>query len=483
MMMTRDEHVTDRDSCPTRQSSDTTAAMGDQMLLGLEYIWIGVLGIEDPLRAGVCEAVATCQRAGIFVRMVTGDCRETGESIARRCGILMRGGLVMEGEAFRALDDDQLVPRLGKLQVLARSSPLDKQRLVRLLREQLGEIVAVTGDGSNDGPALRAAHVGFSMGITGTQLAQEASSIVLLDDNFASIVKAASWGRCITRSVRKFLQFQLTVNVSAVVTAIVTAVTTAASVLTAVQMLWVNLIMDSLGALALATDVPTADLLARPPEPPGSALITRPMAWHIGSQASLQLAVCLGLFYSLDTAENDRVLRAFTFNTFVFLQLFNELNCRALSDPFEDGNVARPGRLWRVCGETFDVRNWLFWLIWWGTVAGQAVIVQWGGRVFGTVPLSGAQWGQSLLLAAICVPLSLLMKLLRPWRLWGQHAGEASAEPRHPTREQLAWQSAVHGIRARRQFYSAIRRRVTLTNVRGGGEGDMVPQSPDLLLK
>lgn len=461
---------------------DCESIHDDSDLLDLEYCWLGVYGIEDPLRPGVKEAVATCQKAGIFVRMVTGDCRETAESIARRCGILMRGGLVLEGPEFRSMSDEMLYKKLPKLQVLARSSPLDKQRLVRLLKKGLGEIVAVTGDGSNDGPALKASDVGFSMAITGTQLAQEASAIVLLDDNFSSIVKAASWGRSITRSVRKFLQFQLTVNVSAVMTAVVTALTTKSSVLTAVQMLWVNLLMDSLGALALATDLPTADLLQVPPERPGSPLITKLMTWQILSQAILQLFLCLGAFYSnFMGIVDEKLMRTFIFNLFVFLQLFNELNCRSISGS------------WRVdIVQMFEMKNGMFWTIWIGTITMQIGIVEFGGKVFATVPLDWKLLTVSVLLAASSVPLSILVKLFK-----GSNVN-VTVRAMHPTRGELAWQSAIHNIRTRARFYSAIRRKLASScvdlNMERGGDAsvkfekdpfktpEMSPKSTDSLL-
>ena len=170
--------------------------------------WIGVMGIVDPLRPGVIKAVEDCQNAGVFVRMVTGDNVMTAKAIAMECGIFTAGGIIMEGPRFRTLNSlqmDQIIPRL---QVLARSSPEDKRILVKRLKE-LGEIVAVTGDGTNDGPALRMADVGFSMGIAGTEVAKEASSIILMDDDFASIVKAIMWGRCVNDGVKKFLQVRL----------------------------------------------------------------------------------------------------------------------------------------------------------------------------------------------------------------------------------------------------------------------------------
>jgi P-type Ca2+ transporter type 2C len=170
-----------------------------------EMIFIGVVGIMDPLRPGVTKAVEDCRKAGVFVRMVTGDNVLTAKAIATECGIFTRGGIVMEGPRFRNLTTSQMDQIIPRLQVLARSSPEDKRILVKRLKE-LGETVAVTGDGTNDGPALKMADVGFSMGIAGTEVAKEASSIILMDDNFASIVKAIMWGRCVSDAVKKFLQ-------------------------------------------------------------------------------------------------------------------------------------------------------------------------------------------------------------------------------------------------------------------------------------
>jgi P-type Ca2+ transporter type 2C len=170
-----------------------------------EMVFIGVVGIMDPLRPGVKQAVEDCRKAGVFVRMVTGDNILTAKAIAAECGVFTRGGIVMEGPRFRTLTKSQMDQIIPRLQVLARSSPEDKRILVKRLKE-LGETVAVTGDGTNDGPALKMADVGFSMGIAGTEVAKEASSIILMDDNFASIVKAIMWGRCVSDSVKKFLQ-------------------------------------------------------------------------------------------------------------------------------------------------------------------------------------------------------------------------------------------------------------------------------------
>ena len=179
-----------------------------------EMIFISVVGIMDPLRPGVTEAVEDCRKAGVFVRMVTGDNILTAKAIATECGIFTRGGIIMEGPQFRTLSHSQMDQIIPRLQVLARSSPEDKRILVKRLKE-LGETVAVTGDGTNDGPALKMADVGFSMGIAGTEVAKEASSIILMDDNFASIVKAIMWGRCVSDAVKKFLQVQKSLKVFA----------------------------------------------------------------------------------------------------------------------------------------------------------------------------------------------------------------------------------------------------------------------------
>jgi Ca2+-transporting ATPase len=217
-----------------------------------DMTWIGVVGIQDPLRPEVPPAIRKCHSAGVQVKMVTGDNVATATAIASSCGIKTEDGLVMEGPKFRQLSDAEMDEVIPRLQVLARSSPEDKRILVARLKA-LGETVAVTGDGTNDGPALRTADVGFSMGIAGTEVAKEASSIILLDDNFRSIVTAISWGRAVNDAVAKFLQFQITVNITAVMLTFVSSVVSSdnQSVLSAVQLLWVNLIMDTFAALAL----------------------------------------------------------------------------------------------------------------------------------------------------------------------------------------------------------------------------------------
>jgi Ca2+-transporting ATPase len=296
-----------------------------------DMAFIGVVGIQDPLREGVPEAVKLCQQAGVVVRMVTGDNKITAEAIAKECGITQPDSIVMEGPEFRnlsKLEQEQIIPRLH---VLARSSPEDKRILVKRLKDK-NETVAVTGDGTNDAPALKMADVGFSMGIAGTEVAKEASAIILMDDNFTSIVKALKWGRAVNDAVKRFLQFQLTVNVTAVILTFVTAVSNneESSVLTAVQLLWVNLIMDTLAALALATDPPHDSVLDRKPEPKGSSIISVTMWKMILGQSVYQLVITFLLYYGSSKGilptktPSDSEIKTLVFNTFVWMQIFNQ---------------------------------------------------------------------------------------------------------------------------------------------------------------
>ncbi|KAI5810117.1 hypothetical protein DFH27DRAFT_606546 [Peziza echinospora] len=370
-----------------------------------DMVFFGIVGIQDPLRDGVKEAVDDCRHAGVVVRMVTGDNVMTAKAIARDCGILQAGGVVMEGPKFRQLDSAEMAAVIPRLRVLARSSPEDKRILVKKLKE-LGETVAVTGDGTNDGPALKTADVGFSMGIAGTEVAKEASAIILMDDNFASIVKAIMWGRAVNDAVKKFLQFQLTVNITAVLTTFVTAVASdkEESVLTAVQLLWVNLIMDTFAALALATDPPTRKILDRKPEPKSAPLITVNMWKMILGQAVYQLIVSFVLHFAggsilnLHTEEEKTQLKALVFNTFVWLQIFNQYNNRRLDNKF---NIFE--------GIT---HNWFFIGINVVMVGGQIMIIFVGGRAFSVTRLDGVQWAISIILGLISLPVAVLIRLI-----------------------------------------------------------------------
>ncbi|KAG8513945.1 Plasma membrane calcium-transporting ATPase 1 [Galemys pyrenaicus] len=317
---------------------------------------IAVVGIEDPVRPEVPDAIKKCQRAGITVRMVTGDNINTARAIATKCGILHPGEdfLCLEGKDFNRrirnekgeIEQERIDKIWPKLRVLARSSPTDKHTLVKGIIDstvsEQRQVVAVTGDGTNDGPALKKADVGFAMGIAGTDVAKEASDIILTDDNFTSIVKAVMWGRNVYDSISKFLQFQLTVNVVAVIVAFTGACITQDSPLKAVQMLWVNLIMDTLASLALATEPPTESLLLRKPYGRNKPLISRTMMKNILGHAFYQLVVVFTLlfagekFFDIDSGRNAPLHAppsehyTIVFNTFVLMQLFNEINARKI---------------------------------------------------------------------------------------------------------------------------------------------------------
>ncbi|XP_071510337.1 plasma membrane calcium-transporting ATPase 4-like isoform X2 [Diadema antillarum] len=318
-----------------------------------ELTCVALVGIEDPVRAEVPPAIADCQSAGITVRMVTGDNVNTARSIAIKCGILKPGDdfLVLEGRDFnkRITENGVIKQHLldkiwPKLRVLARSSPTDKHTLVKgIIDSKLTanrEVVAVTGDGTNDAPALKKADVGFAMGLAGTDVAKEASDIILTDDNFTSIVKAVMWGRNVYDSIAKFLQFQLTVNLVAVTVAFVGACSINDSPLRAIQMLWVNLIMDSFASLALATEMPTASLLKRKPYGRTKPLISRIMMKNILGHSVYQLVVIFTILYAgpqifdIDDGSHEGPSGAPTshftiiFNTFVLMQIFNEINSR-----------------------------------------------------------------------------------------------------------------------------------------------------------
>uniref|UniRef100_A0A9J8CG31 Calcium-transporting ATPase n=1 Tax=Cyprinus carpio carpio TaxID=630221 RepID=A0A9J8CG31_CYPCA len=369
-----------------------------------ELTAICVVGIEDPVRPEVPDAILKCQRAGITVRMVTGDNINTARAIAIKCGIIHPGEdfLCIDGKEFNRrirnekgeVEQERIDKVWPKLRVLARSSPTDKHTLVKGIIDSTlvdqRQVVAVTGDGTNDGPALKKADVGFAMGIAGTDVAKEASDIILTDDNFSSIVKAVMWGRNVYDSISKFLQFQLTVNVVAVIVAFTGACITQDSPLKAVQMLWVNLIMDTFASLALATEPPTEALLMRKPYGRNKPLISSTMTKNILGHGVYQLIIIFTLLFvgeqifDIDSGRNAPLHSppsehyTIIFNTFVMMQLFNEINARKIHG---ERNV-------------FDgiFRNPIFCSIVLATFVIQIVIVQFGGKPFSCSPLDLEKW-------------------------------------------------------------------------------------------
>ncbi|GAV55803.1 hypothetical protein ZYGR_0AY01960 [Zygosaccharomyces rouxii] len=387
------------------------------------FVLDALVGIQDPLRPGVKNSIEQCQKAGVTIRMVTGDNITTARAIARNCSILSEEDWVdsdcaMEGPKFRELSNDERVKILPKLRVLARSSPEDKKILVGTLK-QMGDVVASTGDGTNDAPALKMADVGFSMGIAGTEVAREASDIILMTDDFTAIVNAIKWGRCVSGSIKKFIQFQLTVNVTAVVLTFISSVTTGKSVLTAVQLLWVNLIMDTLAALALATDRPDANIMDRKPVGRQAPLISVSSWKMIMCQSILQLAVTLTLtyrsaqiFFGREVTNHEKeMLNACTFNTFVWLQFFTLFVSRKLDEA--DGVKSWRQRISR---ENLDFsqdlgRNGYFLGVM--AVIGffQVFIMKFGGVAFSIAEQTPSMWACAIISSLLSIPIGALVRI------------------------------------------------------------------------
>ena len=363
-------------------------------------VWDGSVGIRDEVRPDVSDAVSTCRKAGITVKMVTGDSPLTATAIARETGILTTG-TVLSGSEFRSLPDKERTIAARTMEVLARSEPSDKLLLVKTLQDQ-GEVVAVTGDGTNDAPALRHADVGLAMGIAGTEVAREASDIILLDDSFPTIKNAIWWGRALYENIQRFLIFQLTISISAAVLTFLAPVLGFPPPFTIVQLLWINIVMDSLAALALCAESPHPALMKRRPIPKDDPVITPYMKWAILITAVAyilvgMLALSQGIPF-MQTAEQQAT--AF-FAGFVVAQVWNGINCRGI-------NGIMP-RFFRGNPAFF----WIMALI----LAIQVLIVQFGGAFFSTVPLDLHQW---LFLILVTLPVILLWPFIRFFvKQWG----------------------------------------------------------------
>lgn len=352
-----------------------------QLLLG-ELVWLGYVAIADPVRQEVPPAVLACRRAGIKVKIITGDNAETAREIGRQIGLLdgtETSGALLTGPEFGAMTDAQAREAVAEMRILSRARPTDKMRVVRLLQDR-GEVVAVTGDGTNDAPALHQANVGLAMGKAGTSAAREASDIVLLDDSFKSIVNAVMWGRSLYLNIQRFILFQLTINVAALVLALAGPFIGVEMPLTVIQMLWINLIMDTFAALALATEPPNPTVLDHSPRKNTDSIVTGPMAQGIFGMAGLFVAALLTFLLSIESGEGGVTAYELTlfFATFVMLQFWNLFNARRLAS--------------NASAFSGFFQNPAFLMIAIAIFVGTIVLVQVGGEVFRTVPLEVADW-------------------------------------------------------------------------------------------
>ncbi|XP_043720891.1 calcium-transporting ATPase 12, plasma membrane-type-like [Telopea speciosissima] len=364
-------------------------------------ILLGLVGLKDPCRPEVSEAVKVCREAGVNIKMITGENFFTAIAIAIECGILeadedMNNGAVVEGVEFRNYTPEERKQKVDTIRVMARSSPYDKLLMVQCLKEK-GHIVAVTGNGTNDAPILKAADIGFFMGIQSTEVPNESSDIVILDDNFNSVVTVMKQGRCIYSNIQKFIQFQLTMNVVALVINFVAAVSSEVVPLTAVQLLWVNLLRDTLGTLALATEYPTKELLKKPPVGRTEPLITKVMWRNLIALAIYQVTILLILQFQgiAIIGVEEKIKDTFIFNTFVLCQVFNQFNARKL----EKKNIFEGIH-----------KNRIFLGIVGITVVLQVVMVEFKKKYANKERLNWGHWGASIGIAALSWPIGWIVK-------------------------------------------------------------------------
>ena len=388
--------------------AETTAERCEDALRNPQLLFVAVAAIADPVREDVPAAVARCMKAGIDIKIVTGDTPATAREIARRIGLWHdetdSSRNEMTGVEFAAMSDEELLERVQALKIMSRARPLDKQRLVRLLQRK-GEIVAVTGDGTNDAPALNFANVGLSMG-SGTSVAKDASDITLLDDSFASIAAAVMWGRSLYRNIQRFVLFQLTINFAAIIVVFVGSIFGTEMPLTVVQILWVNIIMDTFAALAMASLPPNPAVMNEPPRPKDEFIITPAMARTIFTCGTIFVGVLLGmLFYWRATtgAPNLEQLTVF-FSVFVFLQFWNMFNAKGFEACHSVLHDLRGSRT--------------FFLVLLLIAVGQVLIVEFGGPVFRTTPLTWVQWleviGYTSLIAILGDVVRSIRRRIRP---------------------------------------------------------------------
>jgi Ca2+-transporting ATPase len=389
---------------------------------------LALVGINDPVRPDVPAAIRACREAGIDVKMVTGDSTNTARVIGELIGLVGPDSEVVTGEEFAQMSDQRALALLPRLKVLARSDPEHKQRLVKLLQAQ-GHVVAVTGDGTNDALALKRADVGIAMGLRGTDIAKEASDIILTDDNFGSILRAVHWGRTLFENIQKFIQFQLTVNVSALAIAFLSPLLAVLArfagitwagfsqlPLTVLQLLWVNLIMDTLAALALALEPPRPEVMQEPPLRRGAPFVTRSMletSLFMGGYFVLVTLVMQATDY-LGAPWSPAYKASFLFTAYVFMQVSNSFNARSV----------RPER------SAFRgvLQSKMFLATEGSIVVLQILFTTFGGRIFSTVPLALSSWLVILLIGISVLALGEAFRWVRSRK--GDAAGASIASPR-----------------------------------------------------
>lgn len=360
---------------------DTDMRDCSELVADEDLSFLGVVAISDPIRQDVPAAVAKCQSAGIDIKIVTGDTPGTATEIARQIGLWKPEDTErnrITGVAFAELSDEEALDRVTDLKIMSRARPTDKQRLVQLLQRK-GEVVAVTGDGTNDAPALNHAQVGLSMG-TGTSVAKEASDITLLDDSFNSIGTAVMWGRSLYKNIQRFIVFQLTINFVALLIVLLGALVGTELPLTVTQMLWVNLIMDTFAALALASIPPSENVMKERPRSSNDFIISKAMRYHILGVGSVFLALLMGMLYGFHHADGGMTTERLTifFTFFVMLQFWNLFNARV----FGTTDSAFKG-----LSKSYGMELIIFAIL-----VGQFLIVQFGGAVFRTTPLDLSTW-------------------------------------------------------------------------------------------
>ena len=367
----------------------------DEVEQGL--IYDGFVVISDPLSSDVYESIRNCRSAGIEVKMLTGDNIRTARAIANELHMLDDDHIAVEAADIEKLTDEELKEALKKIQVIARSTPLVKMRVVKLLKEQ-GNVVAVTGDGINDAPAIKHADVGIAMGIAGTDVTKEASDMVLLDDSFSTIIKAVQWGRGIYENFKRFIQFQLTVNVSSVVVVICSILAGFSAPFTALELLWINIIMDGPPALTLGLEPSRPDLLKHKPTRRNENIISKKMLLRIFVNGIFISVIFMLQHFKnfLGAAPEEEATVLFTL--FVLFQLFNAFNCRELDDTPMFKNL---------------LKNKLMLGVFLLVLILQGIITQFGAAVFETVPLSAAMWGKMLLTAFTVIILNEGIKAVK----------------------------------------------------------------------